>query len=157
MKFYHTTIVTAFGAGYAKFAPGTWGTLVGSIILWILWTCGLLTAPWVLLAITLGVTALGHWSVTQLPDTWIHDDQRIVIDEVLGLWVTMLWVPISWKTLLLSFILFRLFDIFKPLGIRSFDNMKSDFAVIVDDLVAGVYANITLQILIVALSAYELW
>jgi len=157
MKAFHIAVVSALGAGFAKFAPGTWGTLVGSIILWMLWIGGILSTPLVLLALTIGVTVLGYWSITQLPDTWIHDDQRIVIDEVLGLWVTMLWVPINWKTILLSFILFRLFDIFKPLGIRSFDDMKSDFTVIVDDIVAGVYANITLQILIVALSAYELW
>lgn len=157
MRFFHITVVSAFGAGFARFAPGTWGTLVGTIILYGLWSFGALSSPWMLLLITAGVTGLSYWSITQLPDNWIHDDQRIVIDEVLGLWVTMLWVPINWKTLILSFILFRLYDIFKPLGIRRFDNLKSDFAVIVDDLVAGVYANITLQILIVALSAYEVW
>jgi len=108
MKAFHIAVVSALGAGFAKFAPGTWGTLVGSIILWMLWIGGILSTPLVLLALTIGVTVLGYWSITQLPDTWIHDDQRIVIDEVLGLWVTMLWVPINWKTILLSFILFRL-------------------------------------------------
>ncbi len=157
MKFFHITVVSAFGAGFAKIAPGTWGTLVGSLLLYLLWSFGGLSSPWLLLVLTIMVTGLGYWSITKLPDTWIHDDQRIVIDEVLGLWVSMLWIPISWKTILLSFVLFRVYDIFKPLGIRSFDNMKSDIAVIVDDLIAGVYANITLRILIVALSAYELW
>jgi len=157
MKNLHIAIVSAFGAGFARFAPGTWGTLVGSIILYLLWTAGALTSPWTLVVMTIGVSLLGYYSIKQLPDSWIHDDQRIVIDEVVGLWATMIWIPINIKTLVLSFILFRLYDIFKPLGIRKFDDMTSDLGVIVDDLIAGVYANLTLRLVIVALSSYELW
>jgi len=157
MKMLHISIVSAIGAGFAKFAPGTWGTLVGSIIVYIVWQLGGLTSPWTLVFMTLGVSIIGYYSITKLPNSWVHDDQRIVIDEVVGLWATLIWIPINWKTLILSFVLFRLYDIFKPLGIRKFDNMDSDIGVIVDDLLAGVYANLTLRLVIVALSAYELW
>lgn len=157
MRLFHLLIASALGSGYAKFAPGTWGTLVGSIILGALWHLGALSHHLILLFLTVAMSIIGYWSITQLPKDWVQDDQRIVIDEVLGLWVAMLWIPISWKSLIASFILFRLFDIFKPLGIRKFDNIKSDAAVIVDDLVAGVYANLTLRLVIVVLSAYGIW
>jgi len=140
-----------------RFAPGTWGTLVGSLIMTVLWQLGWLSSPWILVLLTLIFTLIGYYSITQLSDDWEHDDQRIVIDEVVGVWMTMLFIPITWEAIILSFILFRLYDIFKPLGIRYFDRLHSDWGVMVDDLVAGVYANLTLRLVIVALSSYGYW
>lgn len=151
------TIASAFGAGFAPFAPGTWGTLVGSIILALMWQGGLTDTGWPLLIFTFLVSLLGYWSINHLPKSWKHDDQRIVVDEVVGLFTTMIFIPITWKTIVLSFILFRVFDIWKPLGIRKFDNLHSNASVIVDDLVAGVYANFTLRGLILLLTAYGYW
>ena len=139
------------------FAPGTWGTLVGNLVIIALWQMGLLTSLWTIPLLTIAWSLIGYWSITQLPEDWQHDDQRIVIDEVVGVWLTLAFVPISWQTIVLSFILFRVFDIWKPLGIRRFDNLKSDFSVIVDDLVAGVYANITLRIVLLLLTTYGIW
>ena len=109
------------------------------------------------MAITAGSCLIGYYSITNLPADWVHDDQRIVIDEVLGLFVAMLFIPLSWQNLFFSFILFRIFDIWKPLGIRNLDNFHSDFSVIVDDLLAGVYANLALRGLMLLLSSYDLW
>lgn len=139
------------------FAPGTWGTLVGNLVIIALWQMGLLASIWTIPLLTIAWSLIGYWSITQLPEDWQHDDQRIVIDEVVGVWLTLAFVPISWLTIVLSFILFRVFDIWKPLGIRRFDNLKSDFSVIVDDLVAGVYANITLRIVLLLLTTYGIW
>lgn len=138
-------------------APGTWGTLVGNIIIVALWQMQLLSSVWVIPVITILFSLIGYWSITQLPEGWEHDDQRIVIDEVVGVWATLIFIPISWKTIILSFILFRIYDIWKPLGIRRFDNLKSDISVIVDDLLAGVYANITLRGLLILLTTYGIW
>ncbi len=139
------------------FAPGTWGTLVGNLIIVALWQMQLLSSIWIIPILTILFSLIGYWSITQLPKDWEHDDQRIVIDEVVGVWATLIFIPISWKTIILSFILFRIFDIWKPLGIRRFDNLKSDISVIVDDLLAGVYANIALRGLLLLLTSYGIW
>ena len=138
-------------------APGTWGTLVGNLIIVALWQMQLLSSIWIIPILTILFSLIGYWSITQLPNDWEHDDQRIVIDEVVGVWATLIFIPISWKTIILSFILFRIFDIWKPLGIRRFDNLKSDISVIVDDLLAGVYANIALRGLLLLLTSYGIW
>jgi len=146
MKWLATFISSAGGAGYAPIAPGTWGTLVGCLLLYLFTVLfESFDATWPLLLLTVIVTIVSHQLISFLPDTWIHDDGKIVIDEVLGLWVTLLFLPLSPLNLLLGFILFRIFDIWKPLGIRWFDRLKSDWGVIADDLVAGVYANIALR------------
>lgn len=157
MTKFHIFIASGLGSGFARFAPGTWGTLVGSVLVYLMWQGGILFNDWILTAVTVGTTLLGYWSVTQLPESWIHDDQRIVIDEVVGLFATMMFIPLSLKSIILGFILFRVFDIWKPLGIRKFDNLKSDSSVIVDDLLAGVYANIALRGLLLILIRYDIY
>jgi len=102
-------------------------------------------------------TAIGVWCADRLPSSWAHDDQRIVIDEVVGVWVTMLFIPLSITNLLIGFVLFRIFDIAKPLGIRKVDQMGGSLSVMVDDLLAGIYANMVFQVLIIVLSRYDLW
>ncbi len=151
MKKLATAISSGFGSGFIPLAPGTWGTAVASLITTFLW---LLEAEYLYFssyALCLFFTLTGYWAIIVLKDEWVHDDQRIVVDEMIGLWITLFFIPINGLTIILSFILFRLFDIFKPLGIRYFDNINTHWAVIVDDMVAGVYANITLQLLLLAL------
>jgi len=131
--------------------------VVGVLLLALFWILGWGDTGWTLIGVTLGVSLLGYWSILDLPSGWIHDDQRIVIDEVVGLFTTMIFVPISWQTLILALFLFRIFDIWKPLGIRRLDNLDSELSVIVDDLLAGVYANLTLHLLIILLNTYDLW
>lgn len=77
------------------------------------------------------------------------DNQKIVIDEIAGMLVTMALVPVGWRTLLAGFILFRLFDIWKPFPIRLIqDKVPGGWGVVGDDVLAGVYANFILQILV---------
>ena len=151
------TVASALGAGFAPFAPGTWGSLVASVFFLLAYYIGWDQTGWPLLLLTLVLSVIAHQCIIRLPENWIHDDQRIVIDEVLGVMVTMLFIPLNGKTIFLSLVLFRIFDIWKPLGIRRFDHLHSDWSVIVDDLLAGVYANLTLRGLVVLLSAYGLW
>ena len=142
---------SGFYSGFAPFAPGTFGSIVGSIMVYVLLTFHMIKSPWTLLGLSLMCFAIGFWSIKRLPASWEHDDQRIVIDEVLGIFISLCFVPINLQTILLSLVLFRLYDIFKPLGIRKFDNLSSDMSVLLDDALAGVYANISLQILILIL------
>ena len=152
MKKLAIVISSGFGSGFLKPGPGTWGTAVAFLMTTLVWQYDIFDLH--LLAVILSILfyLLGLWSIKALPSDWVDDDQRIVVDEMIGYWVTLIWIPMSWTSLILAFILFRLFDIFKPLGIRRFDNIKTSWAVLVDDVIAGVYANLTLRIILILLA-----
>ena len=78
----------------------------------------------------------------------VKDPQFVVIDEVAGQWITLLFVPVAWKTLLAGFILFRGFDIVKPPPVRQLERLPEGTGIVVDDVAAGVYALAVLQLLI---------
>jgi len=127
-----------FGAGLSPKAPGTAGTLV-AIPLYLLMTQVGLVGYTVL---TLAGIALGIYLCDRTSrDYGVHDHPGIVWDEFAGFWITMWAVPVSWQTVLAGFLLFRLFDIAKPWPIRALDkHVKGGFGIMVDDLVAGVFA-----------------
>lgn len=88
---------------------------------------------------------LGVQSANRLEAVWGSDPSRIVIDEMVGVWIAMLGVPFSITNLALAFVLFRIFDIWKPLGIRKMEDFKSGWGVMMDDVLAGIYALILLH------------
>lgn len=149
MKFYRS-IATAFGSGYSPVAPGTAGSIVGTIFLFCLNSAldfgnvGSIPVMLIDVLAILFVTFLGFYSIKKVHQIWPHDDNRIVIDEVIGVWIASFALPVKWYYYLFALILFRLFDIFKPFGIRTIDKMHSNWSVIFDDILAGVYASITL-------------
>ena len=128
-----------FGAGLAPYAPGTFGSIVGVVAAW--WVLELPLAARV--AVVLGVIALGIWicgeSARRLGK---HDDQRIVLDEIAGVLLTSL--AVVEKTLFalaLVFVLFRIFDIWKPWPIRDVDHsLHGGLGIMLDDLIAALYA-----------------
>ena len=133
-----------FGSGLIRPAPGTWGSLLG-----VLLGVPLLLAPspfFALMAGVLAVTAISIFAINSIErQTGVHDAPEIVIDEVAGQWLAMLplaFVPdYGIAELLASFILFRIFDIIKPWPIVLLDrHVSGGFGVMVDDLVAGVFA-----------------
>lgn len=89
--------------------------------------------------------------IKALEEEWGEDPSKVVIDETVGLWISMLFIPINTYTLILAFILFRFFDILKPLGIRKLDQLKNSWGVMLDDILAGVYANMVLQLIVYTL------
>lgn len=150
MNFLHKTIATTFGAGYSPIAPGTAGALVGIVLLWIVHRLNpeLEYFSIGLLIITIVVTLLGVWSTNNLESEWGKDPSKVVVDELIGVWIALLWIPITWQNLLAGFILFRFFDIAKPLYIRRLEKIKGGWGVMLDDVAAGIYANIVLQIVL---------
>jgi len=147
----HKLIATAFGSGYAPIAPGTAGSLVGIIMLYVinllLTTFGL-QQPVVLLinaAFIVGVTIGGLYSIKKVHQIWEHDAQKIVIDEVAGVWIAAFMIPLRWEYYALALIFFRFFDIVKPFFIRKIDRQTSNCSVMLDDVLAGIYAFIVLQ------------
>ena len=133
-----------FGVGYSPIAPGTLGTLLAIPLYFFL-----SQIPFPLYELTLlAFFFLSTWISEQAQLHWgKKDDQRIVIDEMMGFLVTMLWVPKTAFTIIAGFILFRLFDIIKPPPIRRLENVNGGYGVVLDDVVAGIYGNIILQVI----------
>lgn len=143
----HTLAATGGLSGYAPFAPGTVGTLIG-IPLYLLFIK--LGTPLYVLS-TVAVFVLGMYGADRIEAvTQQKDHSIIVIDEIVGYLVTMWLVPVHWSSILLGFVAFRVFDIVKPYPARTLDNNPNlkGFGVMIDDVVAGVYGNIVLQILV---------
>ncbi len=146
-------IASGVGTGYAPLAPGTAGSLLGIIVLYmlnfVLYKIDV-QQPLVLvlnLIVIVGFLFLGVYAIKNVHKEWAHDASKIVIDEIVGVWIAAYAVPFHWKYFLSAFILFRFFDIYKPMFIRKIDRMKGDWSVMVDDVVAGVYAAIVLQLI----------
>lgn len=88
-------------------------------------------------------------SADVVEEIWGKDHQRVVIDEVAGMCITLLCVPVRWEYILLGLVLFRFFDILKPLYIRKMEELPGGLGVMADDVLAGVYANVILQLVII--------
>ncbi len=141
-------VATFFGAGYLPMAPGTFGAIFAMIISLTLLYFNLSFYSYQAINFFLIIISylLGVKACTELQEEWGSDPSRVVIDEACGYWVTLLFVPLSWKNLLIALILFRIFDIAKPLGIKKIDQMhNSSHAVMLDDVVAGIYGCICLH------------
>ena len=137
-------LASGFGAGFSPLAPGTVGTLV-AIPMEVL----LSRIPFPLHELTL-ITFffLSCWIADRAQDGWGRsDDPRIVIDEIMGFFLTMLWIPSTAFFIALGFFLFRFFDIVKPPPIRRLEKIRGGFGVVLDDVLAGVYANIVLHLI----------
>lgn len=139
-------IASGFGAGLSSFAPGTVGTLA-AIPLWV----GLSFLPlgsyllFLLIASLFGIWVCGKAS----RELNVHDHGGIVWDEFVGLWITLIAIPLTLTNLLLGFLLFRLLDIIKPWPIRVIDQKVSGgFGIMLDDMIAGGMAAIILHSLL---------
>jgi phosphatidylglycerophosphatase A len=124
-----------------SFAPGTFGTLVGVVICLL---C--LPLTWFLrLLIVIALSALSIYIAEQAEKIYQKkDDQRIVIDEIIGFQITMLPVAITVLHLCVGFVLFRIFDILKPFPINNLQRLPGGWGVVIDDIAAGIYAGVIL-------------
>lgn len=132
------TLSSFFGLGYLRPAPGTWGTL-GAIPLW--WLLADLSWP-MFSAAVLALTGVSVVICQQAEAIYGHHDvSEIVLDEVVGMLIAAVAVPFRWPQVLAAFILFRLFDIWKPFPIRWIDReVKGGLGVVLDDVLAGLFA-----------------
>ena len=154
MRLLAKTLATGFGAGYSPLAPGTAGALLATLGIGLWAEYGNIThlSEWTQIVILSGLSVLtlgiGVWCCQLLEKEWGKDPQRIVIDEILGIFVALIAVPLNWKTIAAAFVLFRLFDIWKPLGVRKMESVGNGWGVMLDDLLAGIYANIVIRIIL---------
>ena len=145
-------LATFFGVGYLRPGPGTYGS-AAAVVLWLM-------AGWLLhhqtqalgvvtgLAVVL-ISAAGVPAATRVAREAGRDDPGfVVVDEVAGQWVALLFVPPLWTHALLAFILFRFFDILKPWPIRRFEALPEGLGIMADDLVAGAFALLATQLIL---------
>jgi phosphatidylglycerophosphatase A len=127
-----------FGSGLSPKAPGTMGTLVAVPLFLGLSQLSLIYYLLVVfVALLAGIYVCGKTA----DDLRVHDHSGIVWDEIVGYWITMTLIPVSWQSVLAGFLLFRLFDIWKPFPIRWLDQkVKGGFGIMVDDVLAGIFA-----------------
>jgi len=154
MGFFYKFLATAAGTGYMPFAPGTFGAAVGVLLWWGLsWMPDHIYVPTVIafifFAVWVSFNAQVYFSGT--------DPQRITIDEVAGMLVTMAFHQVTWIAALGGFIFFRIFDISKPFPIRRVEKrFPGGWGIVLDDVLAGVYANIALWITLWILKSSQL-
>lgn len=133
---------TGFYTGYFPYIPGTAGTLVGVLIYILLKNIGELAY----FAGSLFFILLGIFTINiTLEHSKSKDPSEVVIDEIAGFLITMIMIPKQFHTILIGFILFRIFDILKPAPINKLENLPGAWGVMMDDIGAGIYANILLQ------------
>jgi phosphatidylglycerophosphatase A len=126
--------------------PGTWGTLAALPLWWLLAQLG----PWGYGVSGLVLLGLALWAAGPAQDYLGRTDHpAIVVDEVVGLLITLAWLPLTWQYAAAGFILFRILDILKPFPIRWCGKGEGGLAVVADDVAAGVMARGALEIIIV--------
>lgn len=166
--FLPTFIGTGFGSGLWPWGPGTAGSVMATLI-WALLTAwgGVVGSDLQAVTLFLAVlfTIIGTWATAQLQPYWGEDPSRVVVDEMVGVWIPLSlltgcdFAHASWADhssaawpgwALAALVLFRLFDMTKPLGIKRIDRKSGAFYVMLDDIVAGIYAAIVLMVLRIA-------
>ena len=135
---------TALGVGYVPFAPGTFGSAVG-LLLWF----ALPSSPLVQSTGIVAIFVIGSWSGTVAERHFGRiDPAPVVIDEVAGMLVTLFLVPVGWIGAIGAFFLFRLADIVKPYPANRLERLPGGIGIMADDVMAGIYANLTLRVIL---------
>ncbi|WP_272004315.1 phosphatidylglycerophosphatase A family protein [Roseovarius sp. ZX-A-9] len=146
-----TFIATVGGVGHLRPAPGTWGSLIALPMAWLIHVIG---GPWLLAIAIIAAFIMGIWATSQVTrGSENHDPSEVVIDEVAGQWIALLplsfgaWhagaaITALWPGWVAAFLLFRLFDIAKPSLVGWADRRNDALGVMLDDVIAGVFAAI---------------
>jgi phosphatidylglycerophosphatase A len=132
--------------GFAPVAPGTVGAAAAIPFFLLLRLAG---SPWIEVAVCAALTAAGAWAARLTERALgVEDPGPVVIDEVVGMLVSLLWLPGTWPVIGAAFIAFRVFDIVKPWPAGRLEHVPGGWGVMADDVMAGVYANLAIQIVI---------
>ena len=136
-------IATAGGIGFLIKGGGTAAAVVFCIV-WYSISIGYVYQALLLAALL----AVGIWSATKMETVWEHDSNKIVIDEVAGMMITLAFLPNNGMYIIIGCVLFRFFDIVKPLGIKRAELLPRGIGVMADDVLAGIYSQLILRALV---------
>ncbi|MCP4135373.1 MAG: phosphatidylglycerophosphatase A [bacterium] len=142
-------LFTAFYSGYFPVAPGTAGTVVGMAI----YVFEYLVFGSISWAVNAGVVLVMLYPAIKLGDSaekfyGKKDPQEVVLDEVMGYWISVMFFPFNWTIAILAFILFRIFDILKPYPADKLQNLKGGLGIMIDDYIAGIYSALVLLVIV---------
>ncbi len=147
MRNFHRIAALGFGTGKLPVAPGTWGAALAALMaVPLIWVDSNL-ARFVLIAAAITFSFICAKAVDMFADEWGEDPGFVVADEMVGMWLTLVGNPLTLGNYAIGFLLFRFFDIAKPLGVRRLESIPGGWGVVLDDVLAGVYANIVLQLI----------
>ena len=138
-------LATVAYCGYFPIAPGTVGSAAGLVVYMLVWWT---RSPIVEIGLIAAAFAVGTWAATHAERYFGGiDPGPVVIDEVLGMLVTLAFIPAGWSAMAAGFVLFRVFDVIKPYPANKLEAFHGGFGIMADDAMAGVYANLALRIL----------
>ncbi len=143
-RFIVETLATGLGTGYWPIAPATAGSAAALILYWALPFPGEGDSPWFFVMIALTAVA-GIWAAGQAGTAADPDPKRVVVDEWVGVWITVAFLPATWGWLMAGFFLFRVLDILKPLGIRRLEKIHGGTGIMLDDVAAGLVGAVALN------------
>ena len=136
-------LATGLGTGYGPIAPGTWGSLPGLALAWLVERR---LGGWGVAGLAAIVALVGTWAADRTARRLgEHDPGRIVVDEIAGQLVTLCFLPATPQVLLAGFVLFRVLDVVKPWPASRLEDLPGGSGIMADDLMAGLYANLILQ------------
>jgi phosphatidylglycerophosphatase A len=141
-------ISTSLGIGYIEKGAGTIAALFFCGLWYLVHAGGINTL--VTFAGILVLFFIGVWSSSVVEKEWGKDHNRVVIDEGLGMCVSLFLLPVQWKYIAIAFVLFRFFDIVKPLYIKKAEALPSGWGVMADDLLAGICSNLLMQLAVLS-------
>jgi phosphatidylglycerophosphatase A len=144
-------LATVAYCGYFPIAPGTVGSAAGLVVYLLVWWT---RSPIVEVALIALIFAVGTWAATHAERFFGGiDPGPVVIDEVLGMLLTLAFIPAGWPAMAAGFVLFRIFDVIKPYPANRLEKLHGGFGIMADDAMAGVYANLALRLLMWLLPA----
>jgi phosphatidylglycerophosphatase A len=145
-------LATVAYCGYFPVAPGTAGSAAGLVVYLLVWWT---RSPVLEIALIVATFVVGAWSATHAERFFgAIDPGPVVIDEVLGMLVTLAFLGVGWSGALAGFLIFRVFDVIKPWPANRLETLHGGFGIMADDAMAGVYANLVLRMLIWLLPAW---
>ena len=130
---------SGFYSGYSPVASGTVGSAVAVAIYFIPG----FEQPAVMITVILVSLVLGIKASRVMEGRYGHDPGEVTIDEMVGMWVSLLFMPKDWLVVAIAFVLFRIFDIIKPYPARKFDTVTGGIGIMMDDVIAGIYTWVT--------------
>jgi len=144
---FHKLFSTALGIGYIGKGAGTVAAVVCCVCWYFAWR-GEYPPLAPSIVVTVVITFVGVWSSGIVEPVWGEDPARVVIDEAAGMCISLLFLPVAIKYVLCALILFRFFDILKPLFIRKMEQLPGGWGIMLDDVLAGIYTNILLAVVV---------
>ena len=144
-------IATCAYVGYAPVAPGTFGSVIGLAVFYVVRHQRSTTVE---VAVIVALAAVGLWSATEAEHHFGGiDPGPVVIDEVIGMLITLAFIPVNMAGAIVAFLIFRFLDVVKPWPARRLEQLPGGFGVVLDDMMAGVYGNVVMRGLVSLLPA----